>query len=338
MLRTCSAKVQNDAMFDWNDARFFLSVAESGSTLAAGRALRVSQTTVARRIAALEESLGLTLFDKRRTGYALTAAGEALLIDARALQASAEALAAGAAARKRQTGGAVRLTCEESYAVGVLTPMLRELHELRPDIMIELDATDEIRDLEAGAADVAIRVAKTMSGAGLVGRKITDDYWTVYCSRAYAEAHGIPRNRRQLAAHPLIGGGGGRVGRFYAAWLKDNGLEQSVAMTHGSVTGLIAAVRSGVGCAALPCLVAEMEDEFVHCLPTTTNGGMEVWLLTHERLRHSAPVRAVIDFLYARLKQHARMVEERLAGIATSSPGHDRQAEATFSGPQLPPS
>lgn len=309
-------------MFDWNDARYFLSVAETGSTLAAGRALRVSQTTVARRIAALEESLGLMLFEKRRAGYALTPAGDALLIDARALKASAEALADGAAAQKRETGGTVRLTCEESYAVGVLTPMLGELHELRPDILIELDATDEIRDLEAGAADIAIRVAKTMTGAGLVGRKIAEDYWTVYCSRAYAEAHGVPRNRRELAAHPLIGGGGGRVGRYYGAWLKENRLEHAIAMTHGSVTGLIAAVRSGVGCAALPCLVAEMEDEFVHCLPTTTNGGMEVWLLTHERLRHSPRVRTVLDFLHERLKRHAQMVDARLAQAGTSSPRH----------------
>jgi DNA-binding transcriptional LysR family regulator len=312
MLRTRSAKVQNDAMFDWNDARFFLSVAESGSTLAAGRALRVSQTTVARRIAALEEMLGVALFDKRRAGYVLTEAGAGLLPEARALAASADALADAAAAFKRETGGTVRLTTEESYAVGVVTPMLRELHDIRPDILIELDASEELRDLDAGAADIAIRVAKEMTGAGLVGRRIGVDRWTVYCSRSYAEEHGIPRNRRELAAHPLIGGGGGRVGRYYGMWLKENGLEQAVAMTHGSVTGLIAAVRSGVGCAALPCLVAEMEDGLVRCLPATNNGGMEVWLLTHERLRHTPRIRTVLDFLHERLKRHAATVEERL--------------------------
>jgi DNA-binding transcriptional LysR family regulator len=285
----------------------------ASSTLAAGRALRVSQTTVARRIAMLEEALGLTLFDKRRAGYVLTPAGEELLGDARALAASAEALAAAASAQKRESGGTVRLTCEESYAVGVLTPMLRELHDLRPDLLIEIDASEEVRDLEAGAADVAVRVAKEMTGAGLVGRMIGVDRWTVYCSRAYAEAHGIPRNRRDLAAHPLIGGGGGRVGRYYTMWLKENGLEQAIAMTQGSVTGILAAVRSGVGCAALPCLVAELDPELVRCLPATNNGGMEVWLLTHERLRHTPRVRTVLDFLHDRLKRHAALVEERLA-------------------------
>jgi DNA-binding transcriptional LysR family regulator len=313
MLPRLSAELQNGAMFDWNDARFFVAVAETGSTLAAGRALRVSQTTVARRIAALEEALELTLFDRRRAGYQLTAGGRTLLAEARAIAASAEALADAAASLKRETGGTVRLTAEESYAVGMLTPMLRELHDQRPDILIELDASEEVRDLEAGGADIAVRVAKDMTGAGLVGRKIGIDRWTVYCSRAYAEAHGTPRNRRELASHPLIGGGGGRVGRYYNMWLKENGLEQAVAMTHGSVTGLMAAVRSGVGCAALPCFIAELDPELVRCLPATNNGGMEVWLLTHERLRHTPRVRTVLDFLGERLQRHARLVEDRLA-------------------------
>ena len=312
MLRTRSAKVQNAPMFDWNDARFFVAVAGTGSTLAAGRALRVSQTTVARRIAALEQSLGLALFDKRRSGYVLTSAGQTLLAEARMLHAAAEALSDAASAQKRETGGTVRLTTEESYANGVLTPMLRELHELRPDIVIELDATEEVRDLEGGAADIAVRVAKEMTGNGLVGRKIGIDLWTVYCSRSYAEAHGVPRNRRELATHPLIGGGGGRIGRYYGLWLKENGLEQAVAMTHGSVTGIIAAVRSGVGCAALPCMVAELDDQLVRCLPATTNGGMEIWLLAHERQRQSPRIRTVLDFLGDRLKRHALTVQGRL--------------------------
>ena len=299
-------------MFDWNDARFFVAVAETGSALAAGRALRVSQTTVARRIAALEEALGLALFDKRRAGYVLTSAGTTLLHEARVLHAAAAALHDAAAAQKRETGGTVRLTTEESYANGVLTPMLRELHELRPDIVIELDASEEIRDLEGGSADIAVRVAKEMTGSGLVGRKIGTDLWTVYCSRSYAEAHGIPRNRRELAAHPLIGGGGGRVGRYYGMWLKENGLEQAVAMTHGSVTGIIAAVRSGVGCAALPCMVAELDPELIRCLPATTNGGMEIWLLTHERQRHAPRIRTVLDFLGERLKSHALSVQSNV--------------------------
>jgi DNA-binding transcriptional LysR family regulator len=320
MLRSRSAKVQNGVMFDWNDARFFLAVAETGSTLAASRALRVSQTTVARRIAALEEALGLVLFDKRRAGYGLTSMGEALLAEARAVQAAAATLADAAAAQKREGGGTVRLTAEESFVVGVLPPMLRELHDLHPGIVIELDASEELRDLEAAAADVAIRVAKKLTGAGLVGRRIGDDLWTVYCSRGYAEMHGVPHNRRELAGHALISGGGGEIGRYYGAWLRENGLEGSIAMQHGTVTGLLSAVRSGLGIAALPCLIAELDPDLVRCLRPAPAGEREIWLLTHERLRHTPRVRAVMDFLGERLTRHARLVAERLPLAAAPMP------------------
>lgn len=324
MLRDRSAKVQNGAMFDWNDARYFLAVAESGSTLAAGRALRVSQTTVARRVAALEEALGLSLFDRRRAGYGLTPAGEALLPEARNIQTAGDAMAAAAAAQKRAGGGTVRLTAEESFIVSVLPPMLRDLHALHPDIVIELDATEDVRDLEAGDADIAIRVAKRLRGSGLVARRIAEDVWTLYCSRAYAEANGCPRTRRELARHPLISGGGGEIGRYYGTWLRENGLEQAIAMQHGTVTGLLAAVRSGLGLTALPCLVGEPDDDLVRCLPPAAASARTTWLVTHERLRHTPRVRAVMDFLGDRLTRHARMVDARLAdrpvGLAGAPP------------------
>src|SRR3546814_18300361 len=127
MWRNHSAKVQNvattrqvqdDAMFDWNDLRYFIAVAETGSTLAAGRTLRVSQTTVARRVAALEEALGLTLFERRQAGHAPTPAGEASLGQANPVRRAATALEEAAAAVGgeptqvgRATGGERVIAC-----------------------------------------------------------------------------------------------------------------------------------------------------------------------------------------------------------------------------------
>src|SRR3954447_18361829 len=111
-------------MFDWNDLRYFLAVAREGSTLAAGRRLRVSQTTVARRIAALEAALGLPLFDKRQAGYALTPAGEHLVDRAQQVEASALAFSEAANAHARDLSGTVRITSEDSYGTGLLSPLL----------------------------------------------------------------------------------------------------------------------------------------------------------------------------------------------------------------------
>src|SRR3954469_2165933 len=185
-------------MLDWNDLRHFLAVARTGSTLAAGRSLRVSQTTAARRVAALEAELGLSLFERRPGGYRLTPAGEALVECAESVEASAQAFAEAAASQSREVSGTLRLTLEEIFAVTLLPPILRDLHEAHPGIRIELDTSEELRDLAAGAADVALRSVHQLVGNGLVGRRLATAGWAIYCSRDYAAAHGRPRSRKQL--------------------------------------------------------------------------------------------------------------------------------------------
>ncbi len=302
-------------MFDWNDLRAFLAVAETGSTLAAGRKLRVSQTTVARRVTALEEALALTLFERRQAGYVLTPLGEELLGKAQAVEAAADALIEAAASKTREISGIVRVTTQEFFAVTLLAPILRELHDAYPDIRIELDTSEDVRDLAAGEAEVALRACSKLEGGGLVGRRIADDRWAFYCSRSYADAHGVPTGRRELRNHPIIGGGGQMLWRIYGAWLREHGLEDAVAMHHGSAMGLLASVRSGMGLAVLPCFVADMDPDLVRCLPPTDDD-RGLWLLTHERLRHTPRVRAVLDFLAERLMRLARQQRERDAELA----------------------
>ncbi|MGD9810468.1 MAG: LysR family transcriptional regulator [Sphingobium sp.] len=288
-------------MFDWNDVRYFIAVAGAGSTLAASREMRVSQTTVARRITALERALGLTLFDRQQSGYVLTAAGEALLAKARSVAGASEAFAEAAAAQARDMHGTVRLTTLDLYAVTIIPEVLRDFRAAYPSILIEVDATDDLRDLTAGAADIALRHGTGPKEGGLVGRRIADNPWTLYCSRAYAAAHGIPRKRAELHAHPFVGGGGPHVWPHYQQWLKQHGLESAVAMHHGSATGLLSAVRSGVGLAVLPSFMADRDPDLVRCLRPSPRDDGAVWLLTHERLRHTPRVRAVFDFLTQKL-------------------------------------
>jgi DNA-binding transcriptional LysR family regulator len=296
-------------MLDWNDLRYFLSVADHGSTLAAGRALRVSQTTVARRIAALEEALGMPLFEKRQAGYVLTTGGEELLGRARQVELAANGFEEASAALGRDASGTVRITTQEIFANTLLAPILRELHERHPDILIELDTAQELLELGEGEADIAIRSTAQEPPAGTVGRRLCIDDWTLYCSREYAAAHGVPRNRDELKQHAIIGGGGGKLWVHYEAWLRKLGLEDRVAMHHSTSTGLLSGVRSGFGLGVLPCIVADAEPDLVRCLPPRTDHGREMWLLTHERVRHTPRVRVAIDFLYEKLAQHVRQLE-----------------------------
>ena len=292
-------------MYDWNDLKAFLAVAETGSTLSAAQALRVSQTTVARRIAALEAATSLNLFERRQAGYALTPVGEAMLASAIAVRDAANRFGEAAGARSRDAGGTVSLTTMEIFAVTILPPILRDLRAAHPAIHIHLDTSDEPRDLAAGAADIAIRSSKQPTGAGLVGRRIADNPWTVYCSRDYADRHGIPHTRDELAAHPFIGGGGG-VWEPYQAWLRQYGLEESVVMRYDTASGLLAGVRAGMGLTVLPAFLADREADLIRCIPPKSEDTTGLWLLTHERLRHVPRVRLVLDFLATGLAKLGR--------------------------------
>jgi DNA-binding transcriptional LysR family regulator len=297
-------------MLDWNDLRYFLAVSRDGSTLAAARALRVSQTTVARRIAALEGALGVTLFEKRQAGYALTPEGHGLVEHAMRVESALNGFSDAASAQSRDVSGVVKITTEEVYAITLLTPLLIELREIHPEIVIDLDTSQQVRDLGAGEADVSLRSTKNESQpAGLVGRPLCVDDWALYCSKDYAARHGVPQSREDLLHHAFIGGGGGNLWVHYQAWLQALGLEQQIAMHHATSGGLLSGVRAGFGIAVLPCVVGGSDPDLIQCLPPTPDHGRKLWLFTHERVRHTPRVRAVVDFLYDRLSKHVRQLE-----------------------------
>ncbi len=116
-----------------------------------------------------------------------------------------------------------------------------------------------------------------------------------------------------MKKHAFIGGGGGHLWLHYQAWLKELGLEQQVAMHHATSGGLLSGVRSGIGIAVLPCVVADGDPDLVRCVAPRADHGRVLWLLTHQRCRHTPRVRAVIDFLYDRLSRHIRQQQAKAA-------------------------
>jgi len=117
--------------------------------------------------------------------------------------------------------------------------------------MIELDDSQDFRDLGEGEADIALRSAYGDLGSGVVGRRLGPDDWTLYCSRGYAAEHGVPTTRAELKKHAFIGGGGPKLWRAYSAWLHDLGLDDRIIMHHASAMGMMSAIRSGLGRLAL---------------------------------------------------------------------------------------
>ena len=291
--------MQNVRVSDWNDIRYFLAVARTGSTLGAARALGVNQSTAARRVAALETAMGLKLFDRRQSGYALTEAGERLRPLAERMETEATGFFDRAGALARQETCVIRLTTPEGLANVVIAPALSDFRRLHPELRIDLLVDERRLDIVRGAADVALRTGAAPDEAGLVGRRLATIAWAAYCSRDYAERHGAPHDVEGLRGHPLVGAEGPLHALPGWVWLSGVAPDAEVTARSSSITNMVSAVKAGLGITILPCLLGDSEPELVRCLGPVEKIGSDLWLLTREELRDVPQVRAFMDFIAA---------------------------------------
>ncbi|MSU90086.1 LysR family transcriptional regulator [Rhodobacteraceae bacterium 2CG4] len=282
-------------MYDWNDLRHFLALMRAGSTLGAARGLRVNQTTVARRIEALERALGVPLFERHSGGYRPTARAHALLQAAEAVEDAALALDQRAGSWRREISGTLRVTATEAVGGRIIAPLIAELRQTHPGLTVELLAEDRRADLARGEADAAIRIGSPPDQDGLVARRLPDSVWGLYCSADYARRHGMPESLPALAAHSLVLGGGALADHAAQARLAALAPAAAVAARVGSIPGLVATVRSGAGIGALPCLLASEAPELRRCLAAAFAPGAPMWLIHHQSRRALPELRVFLD-------------------------------------------
>jgi len=291
------------AMLDWNDLRYFLAVVRAGSTAAAGRALGVSQTTVSRRLAILEEGLGGQLFDRHREGYALRADARSLIPLAEAAEADADAFEAQAQALVRGVDR-LRITTNESLANVIVAPAIQAFHASHPDVRVDVVIATRKLDLDRGEADIALRAAPEPDPGDLVARRLADSAWAVYCSRDYARLQGAPADLAGLADHLLL-----TLEHPSAARLAALAPEVRTEARE-SMGDLVVAVRAGLGVASLPCVIGDQHPDFVRCFrqddPVTP-----VWLIYHRRLRGSPQARAFLDLVAAQTRAARDVLQGR---------------------------
>jgi len=288
-------------MLDWSDLRYFLAVAREGSTLAAARALGVNQSTVHRRLAALETALGKSVATRSPAGYRLTEFGKTFLPYARSVEDSVLAAEIASEAFSAQPTGVVRLSCPEPI-VGRLTEsgLLRRFEERHPNLRVEFAIADRYLDLWRGEADVALRSGDP-DDPRLVGRRVADSYWAVYASEAYVAKHGRPASVTELNQHAIIAFDGPMSGHRAAVWLSEIAPGARIVARNASVLGVLMAVRSGVGVAPLPVTIAGHEPGLVEVLPPVDALERGWYLLTRPDLRRQPRIAVLFDFMIAEL-------------------------------------
>ena len=298
-------------MFDWNDLKAFLAVARGGSTLAASKAMGVNQTTVSRRIEALETELGFRLFERGQTGSRLTEAGHGLVADAEAVEQAAIRFANHAAGQLRDSSGALRLTTNELLASTMVIPALAEFRKAHPHMQVDLIVTDRSLDLEHGEADLAIRTARALAPSNLVARTIAAHDTALYCSREYAARRGVPATPDELCHHDLIDVSFD-VGEMPAAsWMMRHAGGKPPITRSNSMASLLHAVKAGLGIGVVPCAIGDPDPDLIRCSECIEEGRSSSWIVIAREMRETPRVRAFIDFVAPYLQQQLRIIDAR---------------------------
>lgn len=283
-------------MLDWTGMRDFLAVAEHGSLSAAAKTLRVSQPTVGRRIAQLEERLSAPLFVRTPRGLDLTETGELILSHARRMEEEAHAVERLVNGREATLTGTVKISTVEAIGVDWLVRQLKPFHDQYPDICIEVHIDSDPVDLLRGEADIAVRLLRA-GHADLITKKVATMGWGLYASQEYLDRKGWPKTPEDLGGHDLVRPSMKVVEHVESQLRVKEHKDCKVVFRSNNFHSLLTATVAGYGIGVHTPLYTNCFPELIRLFPNLTVLEMDVMLVMHPDLRRSARIRAVWDYL-----------------------------------------
>lgn len=287
----------------WDLLHTFLGVLREGSLSGAARALGLTQPTVGRHVAALEQALGQPLFTRSPTGLLATEAALALRGHAEQMEAAVAALQRAATARGAEVRGTVRVTASEIIGAEVLAGVFAALREAHPGLVLELALSNQLQDLLRREADIAVRMTPPEQGQ-LIARRIGSIELGLHARTDYLDRHGRPTALAELQGHTLIGFD--TVTPFIRAGSKRlSGISRdSFALRSDSDLAQLALVRAGAGIGMCQVALARRAPVLERVLADQFAWPLETWVAMHEDLRQNTPCRVVFEALVDGLTRH----------------------------------
>jgi DNA-binding transcriptional LysR family regulator len=293
-------------MLDWDDLRHFLAIARHGSLSAAARSLGVRQSTMGRRLAALEERSGAKLLQRTPRGYVLTPTGEAVLGNVERIESEALSVERVITGQDVKLEGTIRVTSVETLAVEILIPIFHAFQQAFPGVSLELVADARSLSLTRREAEVALRLSRPTQQE-LVARRVADLGAAIYAAPAYLERYGLPDLAAGSPGHRRIMVQEELLQLPEAQWFETLTSRADVVLRNNSRFADLAAAVNGMG---LVCLARYLGDgrPLMRLDPPHQPPSREVWLVVHQDIRHMPRIRAFTEFLTTALKQRARQL------------------------------
>ena len=292
---------------DWDKLKIFYTVAEAGSFTNATINLNLSQSAISRQIQSLEEDLNVKLFERHARGLTLTENGEYVFKTAHEVISKLKEVETTLGDKKSKPSGKLTVTTVVSFGTTWLTPRIQEFMQLNPEIEVELIFDDKELDLSTRQADIGIFMRRPKQ-LNYIQKKLIDINYHIYGSNKYLEKYGMPKTANDLNKHRFISFGKGAPSPVYNPdWalkigMKENKKRKSV-MKVNSVMGLLLAVESGVGLAALPDYLSYQSKNIIKVLPKVEGPITEAHFVYPQSMKNVARVQAFRNFLYSKISE-----------------------------------
>jgi DNA-binding transcriptional LysR family regulator len=291
---------------DWDDLKVFLHAARGGSLGSAARRLRVDQSTISRRIAHLESTLGMALFERLPSGLRVNEAGERLLCHAERIESAVIAMREDVQCGGSRMAGRVRLATMEGIASLYLASRFSRLRQQYPNLTVELLTSPQTVSVNRREADLFLSFFMP-TALGMVSERLGCFQLGLYGSRSYLERDGMPENPADLARHSFVTYIDDLIQLNSVRWLDDVIKNPTVSFHSNSMIAQMNAAAGGLGLVLLPSFATDGRDDLVPVLHDRLSTTRELWINVHNDLQFVPRIRAVSGFLKAMFKADAMM-------------------------------
>jgi len=295
-------------MFSWDDLRVVKAIGEHGSLMAAAVALGVNHSTVSRRLSAIEEAVGVSLFDRRRTGYVPTSAGREMLALGDRVGTDIVSVTRRVSGHAQSHIGDLRVTTSDALLLDFLMPITADFQAANPEIRIEMIVKNSHLNLARGDSDIAFR-ATASPPDNLFGRRIATVAWAVYGRRI--DYIGVSPTSDELYRFKWTSYGNDLSHLKAYKHVEDRVARERIVFRCDSVVAAASAIAAGIGIGFLPCMHGDLVPSLVRISPVQPEVFDELWILTHPDIRKSGRVYAFMDHCARAIAKQRDFIEGR---------------------------
>jgi DNA-binding transcriptional LysR family regulator len=289
----------------WDEFRLVKAIADAQGLNGAAEKLALNHSTVFRRLNGLEEDLGARLFERGRTAYVLTPAGEEMVLLARKMAEDITDFERRISGRDLQPTGEISVTMTDTMMTYLMADPLSAFRKRYPEITLNISIENRALNLSQRDADVALRASNTPPET-LVGRRLGHVAWAIYGAKSIAE---VTFRDPLSPSNSWVGFGEPLQNNPAARWMKAHLRDDQVGVRVNSMQAMSEAVAVGLGLGLMPCFVGEARQDLQRIGEPVTDASSTLWLLTHPDLKGAARIRAFLDFIAQEVGKLRKRIE-----------------------------